>query len=95
VTLDKEYPAWTEKLSIACSRGECGLCEWPLCNCPHHSDAASEQELRAQREHKCPRCKISKLNRCRAEDGALLEHPHTERVKLVVAAAREQIAREG
>jgi hypothetical protein len=23
------------------------------------------------------------LNRCRAEDGTLLEHPHPERVKLV------------
>lgn len=43
----------------------------------------SERELKAQREHTCPRCHIPRLNRCRAEDGTLLEHPHPERVKLV------------
>ena len=76
-------PAWVEKLSGACSRGDDGLCEWPLCGCPCHDDPESLRELKAQREHRCPRCRIPKLNRCRADDGTLLDHPHPERVKLV------------
>src|SRR6185503_2642911 len=35
----EDYPEWTGKLSVACSRGECGGCEWPLCGCPCHADA--------------------------------------------------------
>jgi len=37
----EDYPQWTEKLSVACSRGECGDCKWPLCGCPHHADDAT------------------------------------------------------
>jgi hypothetical protein len=48
-----------------------------------HASPERERELRAQREHKCPRCHIRPLNRCRSEDGTLLEHPHPDRVKLV------------
>jgi hypothetical protein len=32
-------PAWTEKLGIQCSRGDCGLCDWLLCGCPCHADS--------------------------------------------------------
>jgi hypothetical protein len=45
--------------------------------------AEAKRERMAEREHKCPRCHTPKLNRCRGEDGALLEHPHPERIKLV------------
>jgi hypothetical protein len=47
------------------------------------ADREAVREDRAKAEHKCPRCHIPALNRCRADDGTLLDHPHPERVKLV------------
>lgn len=46
------------------------------------------REDRAVAEHKCPRCHTPRMNRCRAEDGTLMDHPHPERVKLVKEADR-------
>lgn len=45
----------------------------------------AERERRAEAEHRCPRCHISPLNRCRQYEPRyeLLEHPHPERVALV------------
>jgi hypothetical protein len=45
----------------------------------------AERERRAEAEHRCPRCHISALNRCRQYEPryALLKHPHPERVALV------------
>ena len=45
-----------------------------------------EAERIAVNRHKCPRCGTPKLNRCRGEDGAILEHPHPERTAKVRAA---------
>jgi len=45
----------------------------------------SERERIAVLRHKCPRCGIPKLNRCRASDGTLLEYPHAERAAKVSA----------
>lgn len=42
-----------------------------------------ERERLAVNRHRCPRCGITRLNRCRAEDGSLLEHPHAERTAKV------------
>lgn len=47
------------------------------------ADRERERERRSEAEHSCPRCHTRPLNRCRSEDGTLLEHPHPERVKLV------------
>ena len=37
-------PAWVEKLSMACSRGDCAQCLWVLCSCPVCHDAGEEPE---------------------------------------------------
>ena len=53
---------------------------------PRPESEAEREEVRERRavaEHKCPRCRTARLNRCRAEDGTLLDHPHPERVRLV------------
>ena len=49
----------------------------------------AEREDRAVAEHRCPRCHIPRMNRCRTtdEERAIMEHPHPERVKLVQAPA--------
>ena len=47
------------------------------------ADREEERERRAEAEHKCPRCHHPRLNRCRSDDGTLLDRPHPERVRLV------------
>lgn len=52
-------------------------------NAETEAERETERERRSEAEHRCPRCHIRALNRCRSEDGTLMEHPHPERVKLV------------
>ena len=47
------------------------------------ADREAVREDRAKAEHACPRCRIARLNRCRSDDGTLLDRPHPERVRLV------------
>ena len=47
------------------------------------ADREAVREDRSVAEHRCPRCHTPRMNRCRAEDGTLLDRPHPERVKLV------------
>ena len=44
------------------------------------------REDRSVAERECPRCHTPRLNRCRSDDGTLLDRPHPERIRLVKEA---------